>query len=94
MPQVLATEDAFIAATNIKNTLDNGLTTTLSDLKTNGAVLCDPTRWAGKTASTFKDGWENTTVRHLDQLLADLQALQAQIHQVLTNIQDAGGGLN
>jgi uncharacterized protein YukE len=93
MAQVLATEDAFTAATNIKNTLDNGLTTTLGDLKTHGAVLCDPTKWQGQTASTFRDGWQNTTVRHLDTLLTDLQALQVQIQQVLTNIQDAGGGL-
>jgi uncharacterized protein YukE len=90
---VLATDEAFAAATNIKTTLEQGLGKTLEDLRTNGAVLCDPTRWAGQTASTFKEGWEGTTLPHLVQLKADLENLQSQIQQVLTAIQDAGGGL-
>ncbi len=89
--RVLSTEAAQNAIRQIESTTNGGLMDQLSNLKTQGEILCDKSNWDGPLADKFSgDTWPATRTA-LDQMVEQLNELQRQTMQISQDIFSAGG---
>jgi len=88
--RVLSTPEAISSAQRLQQILSGSLTSDLRQLHQLGTTLSNPNDWDGPIASRFRGEWPNEA-RALQQAIANLETLQKQAQQILTNIIRAGG---
>jgi len=88
--RVLSTELAKSTVTNMKNLLNGDFSASLTTLKGQGETLSNPEVWDGMKATQFRNETWPGAKSALDDLLASIQAMQAQIESITTNIFLAG----
>jgi hypothetical protein len=89
--RVLATEEARQAITQIQTILNDGLTNTIGQLKTQGTTLSEPNVWDGQLALEFRGTiWPQCSAA-LDNAHRQLLELQQKLQQIHQNIMAAGG---
>lgn len=90
MSRVLSTTEARQAITRMQSIISGGLTDQVSQLKTQGQLLSDPSIWDGSLAGQFRGAWPQTAAT-LDRITADLEELRARVDRVNADIMIAGG---
>lgn len=90
MPRVLSTTEGRQAISRMQSIITGGLTEQISQLKSQGQVLSDPSIWDGALAGQFRAAWPQTAAT-LDRMTAELEELRARVDRVTADIMAAGG---
>lgn len=90
MPRVLSTTEGREAIARMQSIITGGLTDQVSQLKTQGQVLSDPSVWDGSLASQFRSTWPQTAST-LDRMTAELEQLRTRVDRINADIMAAGG---